>query len=352
LYDLVVAGAGMGGLAAAAHATGEGASVLVLEKGDRVGGSMLLSSGVIWRYREFEWFRDECPLGDEQLQRTVHDCLDEDLGWLESLGAPVRERDTGNVLTTGVRFDTAGLAQALARAAGEIRLNEPLRSLPPGVPVILATGGFQGDVDLVREYITPEATELQLRANPWSSGDGLRIGLEAGASLSDGMEEFYGRNMPAPPAVLDRSRFGPLAQLYAHHCTVTNSRGERYQAHTWSEIDVAQWTARQPRARAWYHVPDSALGERVRDRTVADMIDAGRRAGGPVSREGDTTVVEVVAGITATIGGLRAGTDCQVAENLFACGADIGGISTGGYMSGLAGALVMGRIAAESALSG
>jgi succinate dehydrogenase/fumarate reductase flavoprotein subunit len=164
------------------------------------------------------------------------------------------------------------------------------------------------------------------------------------------MDEFYGRNMPAPPAVLDRRRFGPLAQLYAHHCTVTNSLGERYEARTWSEIDVAQWTARQPRARAWYRVSDEALAERVRDRTVADMIEAARRAGGPVSREDGTTVVEVVAGITATIGGLRAGPDCQVAERLFACGADIGGISTGGYTSGLAAALVFGRVAAESAL--
>jgi fumarate reductase flavoprotein subunit len=349
--DLIVAGAGMGGLAAAAHATGEGARVLVLEKGDRVGGSMLLSSGVIWRYRDLDRFRAECPHGEEQLQRTVHDRLDDGLRWLESLGAPVRERDTGNPLTTGIRFEAEGLTQALARAAGEIRTREPLRSLPSKVPVILATGGFQGDVDLVREYITLEADDLQLRANPWSSGDGLRLGIEAGASLSDGMDEFYGRNMPAPPAVLDRRRFGPLAQLYAHHCAVENSRGERYEARTWSEIDVAQWTARQPRARAWYRVPDTALGERVRDRTVAEMIEAARLAGGPVTREGDTTVVEVVAGITATIGGLRAGADCKVAERLFACGADLGGISTGGYMSGLAGALVFGRIAAESALS-
>jgi fumarate reductase flavoprotein subunit len=350
--DLIVAGAGMGGLSAAAHATSQGASVLVLEKGDRIGGSMLISSGVIWRYRSFDRFRVECPRGDERLQRLVHDRLDEDLRWLESLGAPVRERDTGNPLTTGLRFETEGLTRALAGAAGEIRTGEPLLSLPNETPVVLATGGFQGNVELVREYITPEASQLQLRANPWSSGDGLRIGLAGGASLSDGMDEFYGRNMPAPPARLDRRLFGPLAQLYARHCTVENSRGDRYRARTWSEIDVAQWTARQPRARAWYRVPDEALTERVRGRTVADMIEAARRAGGPVSREDSTTVVEVVAGITSTIGGLHAEPDCRVTERLIACGADIGGISTGGYMSGLAAALVLGRLAAETALSG
>ena len=38
-------------------------------------------------------------------------------------------------------------------------------------------------------------------------------------------------------------------------------------------------------------------------------------------------------------------------DGLFAAGADVGGISTGGYASGLAAALVLGRQAAETALS-
>ena len=54
--------------------------------------------------------------------------------------------------------------------------------------------------------------------------------------------------------------------------------------------------------------------------------------------------------MTTTIGGLRVGADCRVADGVFACGADVGGISTGGYSSGLAAALVLGRLAAERAL--
>jgi succinate dehydrogenase/fumarate reductase flavoprotein subunit len=59
-------------------------------------------------------------------------------------------------------------------------------------------------------------------------------------------------------------------------------------------------------------------------------------------------------GITHTIGGLRIDDQARVvgAEGLFAAGADAGGISAGGYASGLAAALVFGRIAAESALDG
>src|SRR5919197_6286759 len=113
LADLVVAGAGMAGPVAAAEARSQGADVLVVEKGDRPGGSMLLSSGVIWRHRDFERFRAECPDGDEALQLTLFERLDADLDWLESLGAPVVERDTGNPLTVGRRFDPRGLTEAL-----------------------------------------------------------------------------------------------------------------------------------------------------------------------------------------------------------------------------------------------
>jgi succinate dehydrogenase/fumarate reductase flavoprotein subunit len=350
MADLIVAGAGMAGLAAAARARELGASVTVYEKGDRPGGSMLLSSGVIWRYRELERFREECPGGDAELQRQVHERLDDALDWLESLGAPVSERETGNPLTVGRRFHTAGLTEALTRAGGELRLGEPLVELPPGAPLVLATGGFQGDRELVREHITPEAEHLLLRANRWSSGDGLRLGLAAGARLSDGMGEFYGRNMPAPPASVGEPDFVPLAQLYARFATVENERGERFETRTWSEIDVVQWTARQPGARVRYIVRDKALGERVRERTVGEMIDQARAAGARVERRDGATVVKVAAAITTTLGGLRIDGSARAAEGVFAAGADAGGISTGGYSSGLAAALVQGMIAAEAAL--
>jgi succinate dehydrogenase/fumarate reductase flavoprotein subunit len=342
----------MAGLAAAAHAAQEGASVLVLEKGDRPGGSMLLSSGVVWRYREFQRFRAECPGGDPVLQRTIHERLEDDLRWLRSLGAPVLERETGNPATEGWRFEPAGLAATLARYPQEVRLSEPLRSIPDDAPVILATGGFQANKELVRRFITPHADALVLRAAPWSTGDGLMLGLEAGGRSSAGMHEFYGRNMPASTGRIAEQDFIGLAQLYARHAAVQNARGERYRVRTWSEVDVVQWTAKQPGARAWYSVPDSALGERVRDQTVSEMIEAARQAGAPVQRQNGVTTVEVVAGITTTLGGLKVGLDCRVADSVFACGGDVGSISTGGYSSGLAAALVLGRLAAEQALFG
>ncbi len=343
----------MAGLCAAARARELGAAPVVYEKGTRAGGSMLLSSCVIWRFREWDDFRTECPSGDERLQRVVWERLDDGIEWLESLGAPVVAHETGNPRTIGKRFEPRGLTAVVARAAGDVRLGE----LAP-TPTILATGGFQGDPALVAEHVRPNAP-LRLRANPWSAGDGLRVAVERGARLSAGMEEFYGRNMP--DADFTEEQFVPLAQLYGRFARVFNDRGEEFFPGevSWSENDLVQATARQPGARAWYVLDDAALGQRVRDRKVADIvalaptrIDPSQL---PFAAPADARIaVRVSPGITHTIGGLRVDELARVAgvDGLYAAGADVGGISTGGYASGLAAALVFGRIAAESALDG
>jgi hypothetical protein len=340
----------MGGLVAAARARELGAEVEVREKGDRPGGSMRLSGGYAWRYRDWGRFREECPGGDEALQRLVWERFDEALEWLRRKGAPILTDDTENPLTVGARFDVDRVPDVLAAQAGDVRLGTPLAGLPDGVPVVLATGGFHAGAELVRRYITPEADDLVLRGNPWSEGDGIELGLAAGGSLTAGMDEFWGRAMPAPPAVVDPSGYRTLGQTYARFARVVNERGEEYRPRSWSEIDVAQWIARQPRGRGWFHVSDDALAERVRDRTVAEMIESAREAGARVERRGEETVVEVAAGITTTLGGLVVDTSARAADGVWVAGADAGGISSGGWASGLASALVLGLVAAESAL--
>ena len=355
----------MAGVCAAARARELGASPTVLEKGTRPGGSMLLSSGVIWRYRSFEEFRAQCPGGDERLQRLVFERLDEGLEWLESLGAPVVTRETENPLTTGVRFDTEGLTEALVRAAGEVRFGQPVTVTVTVTedPLVLATGGFQGDPELVGRYVRP-AAPLRLRANPWSAGDGLRFGLDRGAALSAGLDEFYGRNMA--DVDFDEPGFVRLAQVYGRHARIFNERGQEFFDHeqvSWSELDLVQATAHQPGARAWYLLNDQALDQQVRYGTVRELVaeaptrtDPGELPFEPPA--GTVAAVRVAAAITHTIGGLRVDDQARVldennapVDGLFAAGVDAGGISAGGYASGLASALVLGRTAAETALS-
>src|SRR4051812_10489380 len=101
----------MAGLVAAARARELGLDPVVHEKGTRVGGSMLLSSCVVWRHGKWNDFRAECPGGDERLQRLVWERVDDAIVWLESLGAPVVWEETGNPRTIGKRFDPAGLTE-------------------------------------------------------------------------------------------------------------------------------------------------------------------------------------------------------------------------------------------------
>ena len=176
------------------------------------------------------------------------------------------------------------------------------------------------------------------------------------------MDEFYGRNMP--DADFGEADFVPQAQLYGRYAHASsNERGEPFFEGevSWSETDLVQATARQPGARAWYLLDDAALGQRVRDRTVADMVAAAPTRTDPADlpfrgAAGARVAVRVKPGITHTIGGLRVDERARVLDaagapvpGLLAAGADAGGISAGGYASGLAAALVLGRRAAESA---
>jgi fumarate reductase flavoprotein subunit len=338
----------MAGLVAAARARELGAEPLVLEKGDRAGGSMLLSSGVVWRYRTLDAFREECPGGDPALQREIVERLDEGIEWLESLGAPVVEPETGNPRTVGKRFDPPALTEALLRASGgDVHLSHGLvPGTDPQGPIVLATGGFP--VRLARER------GLMLRANRWSEGEGLDHALARGAGTAGDLDEFYGRAMPAVEEVAEED-FVRFTQLYGRFATVSSEQSaERFEGEpSWSETDLVQQIARWPGALAWYTVERSALAEHVRERTVGEMIERARDAGATVKEEGGRISVLVRASVTQTLGGLRIDERARVlgAEDLYAAGADVGGISSGGYSSGLAAALVFGRIAAEEALS-
>jgi succinate dehydrogenase/fumarate reductase flavoprotein subunit len=322
----------MAGLVAAARLRELGHEPRVLEKGTRVGGSMLLSSCVVWRHLEWERFRTECPDGDERLQRLIWERLDDALAWLESLGAEPVWRDTENPLTTGRRYDPRALTGLLGEAAGQVELETPLPDAAEP-PLVLATGGFPGR--LARER------GLLLRANRWSEGDGLDLAVSRGAATTPGMDEFYGRAMPAPPARIEEEDFVPLAQLYGRDARIFTDDWHEITPPevAWHENDLAQLIG----PHAWYVVEETN-----------DRIEAARAAGATVVGREEGIAVHVAAAVTHTIGGLQVDTDARVtgAEGLWAAGVDAGGVATGGYASGLAQALVLGLAAAESIAAG
>ena len=218
-------------------------------------------------------------------------------------------------------------------------------------------------MELVQRHIRP-AAPLRLRANPWSTGDGLEHALLRGAATSPALGEFYGRNMPDGP--WGETEFVGASQLYARHARIFDERGDEFFAAddvTWSETNVVQATARRPGARAYYLLDEHGLTDRVRDRTVADLVAAAPPEAHvdvsalPFDPPAETVAaVRVAAAITHTIGGLQIDDRARVLDvdgspigGLWAAGVDAGGVATGGYASGLAQALVLGLVAAENA---
>jgi hypothetical protein len=308
----------MAGLVAAARTRELGHEVVVYEKGSRAGGSMLLSSCVVWRHLELGEFRRECPDGDERLQRLIWERFDESIEWLERTTGvrPVRD-DTENPRTTGRRYEPRELNEALLERAGPVRLNEPFPE--SASPLLLATGGYP-----VR---TARERGLLVRSNPWSEGDGLDHARARGAAVAGDLDELYARAMPAPPVRVEEADFVRLAQLYGGRARVLNEHGEEFFSGrpAWHENDLAQAIARQPGGTAWFELEDGAR-------------------------------VHVIAGVTHTLGGIRVDEHARVLrqdsspiDGLYAAGVDVGGVASGGYASGLAQALVLGLVAAETA---
>ena len=429
---VVVVGGGLGGLTAALRSAELGTRVVLLEKGARPGGSFLLSSGYVWSYKDMATYRREAPGGDVVLQEQVLERLGTGLAWLERAGGVVLTRETGNPLTFGARFDpgrTVGALVGRVLASGvEVLAGTALEALTEekgrvtGVrasssgkrveyaadAVVLTSGGFAANPDLVGRYIIGGPGALPVRAHPRSTGDGFLAALERGARASTGLGEFYGRNLPAPPARFPPGRFVEVSQLYGRHAVAVNARGERYadEGADWSETALTRATARQPGPYAYYILDSAGLQIRVRERTVGEMVGVAREVGGTVIeaaslegladglglprdallrtledyneavvsgkkmipprtgpasplREPPFVAVKVAPYITHTVGGLAVDGGCRVLREadggqipgLYAAGVEVGGVSTGGYTSGLASALVFGRTAAESALA-
>jgi fumarate reductase flavoprotein subunit len=434
---LIIAGGGLAGLIVALRAIELGAQVNLLEKGDCLGGSFLYSSGYVWSYRDLETYRRQAPAGNPVLQKLILDRLEEGLLWLEDRGAPVLSRETNNPLTFGFRLDpertVAALVKQILILGGRISLGTALDDLvqdddgcvsgtqvvakgrrwtEASDAVVLASGGFAGDPELVRRYIIGGPGRMRVRAHPRSTGDGFRSALAAGGLESAGLDEFYGRNLPAPPADFPPERFVEVSQLYGRHAVAINSNGKRYadESADWSETALTQATALQPGLRAWYVLDSTGIQVRVRGRTVGEMIATARQVGGIVLQEESLekmadrlaergvvrenflrtmtrynaavvddrsesffprrsapatpvrtppfVAVEVAPTITYTIGGLAVDEGCRVLDRLgrqpllglYAAGVEVGGVSVGGYSSGLAAALVFGITAAASAV--
>lgn len=433
--DVVVCGAGMAGLCAAVSAASAGARVLVVEKGPAPGGSMRMSGGTVWTAPSMAVMERYVPAGDRARQRALVEGIEPGLEWLRSLGV-----DTGTPFGSdrqvGVELDVNALTERMAgrleESGGSIAVSTALESLErddggrvsavhvrdadgrasrvEAGAVILATGGFQGNHELLARYISRYADSLLRRANPWSTGDGFLAAQAIGARTSPSLSTFYGHTMPAPPADPPADRWTKVTQYATQDMILVNVHGERFMDESLSLADerAPAEIVVQPDGRAFVVLDERIYADRPldgRSRAAAKPnFDNAVAAGGPavtastleeladgmaawgVSRRGllatlteFTEAVEsgrgselrvprtgspfglveapfralaVRAGITFTLGGIDVDADLRVLDR---AGRPIAGLWAAGadaggtYRSGYMGGLVLGLVQGRAA---
>jgi succinate dehydrogenase/fumarate reductase flavoprotein subunit len=433
--DLLVLGGGMAGLSAAARAAHDGASVALVEKGAAIGGSAAYA-GFIWTAPTVDVMREVNPDGDPDLSRRVVEDYAEALDWVRSLGVQVDEPVTVLGYGRGCATDMANYLLAcerLVRERGELLVRSSARRLlvDDGAVVgaeietgaerreirarstLLATGGFGGDPDLRAEHIGPLARDLPLRANVHSVGDGLRLGLEAGAAFGEPNAGFYGHLIPSKVVYTDPYEFTDLTFYHSEHGVLLNLEGRRFYDETLGDHLSTLAVLDQPEARAllitdqrvheqWMLAPyvegvepldkfqlayrrgaRAAVaddveeleylpeewgypGEAARDSLLefnrqceTGELSPGRRLDPAPLVDPPYYVIEVIPAITFTFSGLRIDARARVLNGagtpipgLLAAGADAGGVFHRAYAGGLATALVFGLQAAATATTG
>jgi succinate dehydrogenase/fumarate reductase flavoprotein subunit len=277
-FDLIVVGAGAAGLAAAARAAELGARVLVLEKAAAIGGSALLSAGIVWTAPNRNVLAYIQPNGDPVRGPLLVDHYDEVIDEIRSTGATVSEEWT-NHLEWGraCKADIPALFSAwiacIEGAGGEVRTKAGRTRLvideTSGSPVVigvsyvtdgsrfeiiapstvLATGGFQGSNELRQLLIGNGADTIALRGNPQSVGDGYRLSQQAEAGTSDHLSAFYGHLLPSPLNVTPE-HYLPLTQYHSAYGIIVNRRGRRFTDESLGDEVSNQAVGRDPEQRA------------------------------------------------------------------------------------------------------
>jgi len=295
--DLVVVGAGLGGVSAALRAAEAGLSVILIEAAATIGGTAYYSGGGvhIWGAETWEAYRLTTPLSDPLLTRTLFNTFKPYVDWLTSTGAPgtyertvirglgllkyqlgrtmapwARRRWFDHVMR---RFGNLGgrvIIEARATrlihnngrvAAVVVRQGDAERTIAAGA-VIVAAGGFQAAPDLLALHIGTPAEAFIQRSVPTVIGDGLRMATEAGAAPTPSMDTLYGHLMPAPPCRIDWS--DPMAPItlsafYAQHGIVVNCAGERFVDESTGELDGATINAAARQQPGLWIILDNAL---------------------------------------------------------------------------------------------
>jgi fumarate reductase flavoprotein subunit len=458
ICDLICIGGGYAGLAAAARATQLGLTAVVLERGteelyacnSRVAGGVMHVSyndpttppdALAKAITEITAGYADAALVNAMAgnaSRAVHWLQSEGAsferlstaGWRNWVLAPVRPPAT-HLEWRGIGADMAlrTLEKNLRERGGALHRNTQVIDLIVengvcvgvrakqgerdaefrGRAVLLADGGFQANLAMIKQHISPAPQSLKQRNVCTGVGDGVRMAQSAGAGVSK-LEAFYGHVLSRD--AMQNDRLWPYPQLdeLAAAGLVVNQKGRRIADEGMGGVYITNAIAREadplgtsvvfddaiwqgpgraagipPNATLVTHggtlfkadsvaelaaklqVDAAGLVATVRDYNAAlasgnlsqlqPARSATRRKPMPLSTA-PFYGAPACAGITYTMGGVRINAQAQVLrENgtviagLYAAGAVTGGLEGGpavGYAGGLMKALTFGLLAAET----
>ena len=271
--DLLVLGAGMAGLSAAARAAEGRARVVVVEKAEDIGGSAMLSGGFVWTVPTREKLR-YVGNGDPALGAVLVDGYAQAIAWLRSRGvlmsAPCEVmygrgyqidivnhlkacaasvEHTGGAVIRGTNTERLVVQDRAVVGADTVHPDGRVRVLAKNT--LIATGGFQASAELRVRHIHANARSMNLRSNTHSAGDGLRLAMEAGAAMpADPNPGFYGHLLSAPGIIDQPAKFALLTQYHSEVSVLLNRSGQRFCDESLGDHLNAQETLRQSDASA------------------------------------------------------------------------------------------------------
>jgi succinate dehydrogenase/fumarate reductase flavoprotein subunit len=340
--DLLVLGAGMAGLAAAAEAAAAGAVVGVAEKLPEVGGSAAMSAGIFWAPRDDVELFGRIPGGEPELGLALTKDFPAAAAWVRSTGIEMSEQIDGPYFGFGVgwQIDVRGFFEWCRRqveAAGgwvvretagrellrapDGRIHGAVLEGPDGAVVVeagavlLATGGFQGDPALVASFIGPHADRVLVRSNPGSVGDGFHMAGVVGGAASRSLGGFYGHLVGSPVKDWSERHFLPLTQYHSIYCLLVNMHGRRFIDESRGDEYSNQAVAGLPGSRAILLADDATRRARVVTAPYprGEVVDRFRAAADAGARYAIADTIEdliaVVAGWGVPAGTLRATLD-------------------------------------------
>lgn len=266
--DVLVIGGGAAGLAAAIEAAEEGVSVMLIEKLPMLGGSTLLSGGIMygaqtptqkragveekWEDLAAYWIEMANGNVDKDIINYIAEHSGETFEWLESQGVEFSEKLSAQGISPALRGHTTkegrgfGFIKPLTTVAEEngveILLNTAATKLivSDGVvvgaeaegkdgkftinakSVVIATGGYDKNPEVVAEY-SPVAKGQISYVAAGNKGDGLLMAKEVGADIvsNNGVIGFRGVAEKYPYTT-------PLGGLVFYPNLFVDQKGERF----------------------------------------------------------------------------------------------------------------------------